>query len=1086
MNKHIAALLILLPACATTLFPVERATGRYALILADSPVAESSAIMTGRGALASTAAQNRLARIRTAQAALRTELARLRIPVTGSVQILLNAVFVQASAGQEAALRSLPGVKGVVPVARMRLLAQDPAMQLVNAPGAWSALGGQQNAGAGIKIAIIDTGIDQNHPAFQNPSLSVPPGFPICDPQYCAGFTNNKVIVARSYVTELAAGTQPNPAADSRPDDLSPRDHVGHGTALASLSAGVANTGPSETITGMAPQAWLGNYKIFGSPGVNDFTTGDVTIMALEDALKDGMDVAVISSGSSPLTGPLDTGAICGNAAGVPCDPEAIAVENAVHSGMSVVVAAGNEGDTGNLVPTLNTISTPATAPSAIAAAATTNSQTFVNAVHITDTNVPADLQTIPAAFGDGPLPASPVTAPLVDVANLGNDGYACVALNAGSLNGAIALIARGTCTFQQKAFNAQNAGAAGVIFYRTDGSDALLPPGGLTNIQIPTVLIGSTDGAAAKSYADANPDAKATIDPNLVPISSSSANTVAEFSSRGPDIGTGALKPEIASVGTDLYMATESFDPNSPMYDASGYTAQSGTSFSSPVVAGAVALAKQKNPSLTALQLRSSLINTASQDITDSGTTARVTAVGAGKLDAGSAVASTATVEPATISFGVLGAGQVSRTQQLLIHNTGSGPLNLAMAVSRRTTDVNTDLTLDKSSLSLPPGQSGTVTVALAGRQPAPGSYEGAVTITGGAVPLRVPFLYLVSDGVPFNIFPVLGAGFDGAVGQPIPDGAIAFRLIDRYGVPIPSYPVQFSVTRGGGSIQQPDSATDANGVAGALAILGPRPGAQEFVGQAGNLSVPFDGNARVVPAISPNGAVNAASFAKGQAVAPGSYISLFGSGLSDTTAQAATANLPLALNDVSVSFDAGGLSLPGHLFYVSPGLVNVQAPWELAGQSSAQIKVTIGDVPGALYTLPLAQYSPGIFQVPGATGQQVAAARDENFILIDSNNPARAGSTIQIYANGLGPVSNQPASGEATPTQPLAETTATPTVTIGGKNADVSFSGLTPTVAGLYQINVTVPQGLAPGLQPVTVSIGGVTSNTANLPVQ
>ncbi|MCL5744640.1 MAG: hypothetical protein M1541_12045 [Acidobacteria bacterium] len=57
---------------------------------------------------------------------------------------------------------------------------------------------------------------------------------------------------------------------------------------------------------------------------------------------------------------------------------------------------------------------------------------------------------------------------------------------------------------------------------------------------------------------------------------------------------------------------------------------------------------------------------------------------------------------------------------------------------------------------------------------------------------------------------------------------------------------------------------------------------------------------------------------------------------------------------------------------------------------------------------------------------------------------------------------------------------------MTIGGKSADVSFSGLTPTVAGLYQINVTVPSGLTPGLQPVTVSIGGVTSNTVNLPVQ
>jgi len=93
------------------------------------------------------------------------------------------------------------------------------------------------NAGAGIKIGLLDTGIDQNHPAFQDPSLTPPAGFPKYDAGNLA-YTNNKVIVARSYVSVLAAGSPGDPAADSRPDDLSPRDRMGHGTALAMIAAG--------------------------------------------------------------------------------------------------------------------------------------------------------------------------------------------------------------------------------------------------------------------------------------------------------------------------------------------------------------------------------------------------------------------------------------------------------------------------------------------------------------------------------------------------------------------------------------------------------------------------------------------------------------------------------------------------------------------------------------------------------------------------------------------------------------------------------------------------------------------------------
>src|SRR5262249_10329018 len=147
---------------------------------------------------------------------------------------------------------------------------------------------------SGVKIAILDSGIDQTHPAFQDASLAMPAGFPKCTTGDCA-FTNNKVIVARSYVSLLAAGSDPaNPAADSRPDDYSARDRSGHGTAVAMCAAGETNTGVV-TITGVAPKAYLGNYKIYGSPGVNDSTTDQIIITALDDAINDGMDIVSFS-----------------------------------------------------------------------------------------------------------------------------------------------------------------------------------------------------------------------------------------------------------------------------------------------------------------------------------------------------------------------------------------------------------------------------------------------------------------------------------------------------------------------------------------------------------------------------------------------------------------------------------------------------------------------------------------------------------------------------------------------------------------------------------------------------------------------
>lgn len=1074
-------LLFLLTGTLTPGF-AQFASNRYALILEDDPV---SAKFPSHAAVEPAEARDYRQQIEVRQAEIKSELASRKVQVTGSVTNLLNAVFVAASKDRVNELKSIPGVKAVVPL-RRRYPSLNRATQLLNAPAAWNALGGPQNAGKGIKIAILDSGIDQTHPGFQDASLSMPAGYPICSGSDCA-FTNNKVIVARSYVRTLAAGSNPNnPAPDSRPDDYSARDRSGHGTAVAMCAAGNTNSGVV-SITGMAPKAYLGNYKIYGSPEVNDGATDDVIIQALEDAwTKDHMDVVSLSSGGPAFTGALDTGAVCGNPAGVACDPLAQAFENAAQQGLIAVVAAGNAGQDGNQYPTWNDISSPGNAPSVIAAGAITNSHFFAETVSIP--GGPGNLQNIATDSGDALIPVGALTERLADVTKIGNDGFACTALPAASLVASIALIERGpstnpACTFAVKVGNAVDAGAMGVILYMSDQS-ALISPGGLSSFNIPVVMVSNTAGVALKSYADANPGHSVTIDGAAEEQDATSfGNQLAGFSSRGPSIADGGIKPDLVAVGTSVYMAAENYDPLGDVYSANRYGAADGTSFATPMISGAAAMVKQAHPNFTGADVKSALVDTAAQDVTtdDSGNAVDVQSLGGGKLDAGAAVAATVTAVPATVSFGVVKSGSLPKSIQLQINNRGTSSVNLAIAVANNQTTGAT-VTADKPNLTLAAGASSLINVKLDGNVPVAGSYSGAVTITATGISLRVPYLYLVGNGAAANIIPLSGTSFDGTVNGGIPDGFISFKLVDSFGVPVAGVPVTFT-SKGGGTLQSPDAKTDINGIAGATPVLGATPGDYSFTATAGGLSTTFSGTARLVPTIAANGIVNGASF-DNNPVAPGSYVSIFGTGLSDSIGYTNTAILPLAINFVNVSFDvpAAGISVPGHLIFVSSNQVNVQVPWELQGQSSAQVKVTIDFSNGNVVNLPLSDYAPAFFEINGG----MAAALDSNNKVIGVNHPAQRGQVVQLYANGLGPVSNQPATGDPAPASPFAKTTTTPIVTIGGQSASVSFSGLAPGFAGLYQINATVPANIATGAQSITVAIGGKTSKAANIVVQ
>jgi uncharacterized protein (TIGR03437 family) len=1100
---------------------------RYALILEDEPVATRFAEGSAApGGIRSAAAADYRRQLEAKHEDLRSELRSRNFSVTGSVATTLNAVFVVAPLSRLAELQGLSGVLAVTPL-RAYKRQMNRALALVDASTAWSAVGGVSNAGAGIKIAIIDGGIDQTHSAFQDSSLSIPAGFPKCGtPSDCTGFTNNKVIVARSYVSMLAAPSNPqSPAVDSRPDDLSARDHDGHGTAVASVAAANTTTG-LVTFNGMAPKAYLGSYKIFGSPGVNDDTYDDAIIQALDDAITDGMDVISASFGGQAFTGPLDTGASCGLAAGAPCDAVAMAFENAAKAGTLIVVSAGNDGYAGYNYPNFNSMNSPADAPDVIAVGASSNSHYFLETIRVPG-NAPSNLQNIQGQTGTANtvgtfgLGSGAFTLPLLDVQQIGDNGLFCTTnLSGNALFGYYLLIERGTCSYETKVENAENAGAFGVIIYMNTSGAPIAPSDSADDFGlIPFIVISNANGVALKNYVDANPLALVTFDSaGSEQIDNLDADQLAGYSSLGPSTGTSAIKPDLVAVGGsaannnagEVYTAAETYDPQGIVYSSSGYAAANGTSFAAPLVAGAAAIVKQHHPTWTAAQIRSAIINNAVQavstdDATGTGSSfgVDIQSFGAGLLDAGAAVNATVTASPVSLSFGIL--SKLPQTLPVTLTNNGTAAVTLAISTMTSNGALGgATVGFDKTSVLLAAGASATVNVTLSGTLPAPSEYSAFVQILGTGVSMLVPYMYIVPDGNPVNLSPCGGyctgnLDFDGLAGEAVgvPAGAcpapgycpgiLAVKLTDDYGAPIPNSPITFTAPDGG-TILNAQATTNQYGIATAQAVLGPQPGGGTqgsytyVVDAAGGLEVGFYGLARAQPTIT--AVENAASLNTAAPVAPGSYISILGTALCDFIDQTYAARLPLSLESI-VSFDvpSTGISVPGHLSYASPAQINVQVPWELAGQKTAQMKVTIGFSYGNVFTVPIALYSPAFFEI--APGE--AAAEDLTYAVITPSHPAVHGQTVTLYANGLGPVTNQPVSGDPSPGAPnLAQTTTQPIVTFGTTQATPSFSGLTPGIAGLYQINVTVPSTLAPGNYPLTVTIGGVTSKASGIQVQ
>lgn len=748
--KRLFALLAALP-----LFAAGELPNRYIVELSTAPL---GAHVGARSLLHSQAALRQRAAIRAEQAAARTRIQAINGRVLGAVENVKNALMVQIPDADAAQLSSIPGVRRVYPDRTVRLTL-DHALPLLHIPEAWSQVG-LTNAGAGIKIGMIDTGIDITHPGFADAGFAAPAGFPLADTPADMAFTNHKVIVARSYAALFPA---PDP-------DTSARDHQGHGTATAMTAAGVPNTGPLAIISGAAPQAFLGSYKVMGTPGVNDSTTDSAIISALDDAVGDGMDIINLSLGADAAPAPSD-------------DPEVQAVEQVVSLGIIVVVSAGNNG------PDPETIASPADAPSAITVGASNNDRLFSSAV---TTSAGASLQAwAPAGIGT----PRPLTAPLADVSPLDSSGHACSALPANSLAGSIALIFRGICTFESKVNNAQAAGAVGVLIYDN------VPGEGSINwtmgsAALPAEMISNADGLALQQQIAGG--LTVTLGFSLQPFYTDPSR-LAGFSAQGPNVDF-SVKPDLAAVGQNIYTAAGTFDSHGDLYDPSGYSLVAGTSFSAPLVSGAAAVLKQARPGLTVDQYRSLLIDTAGPASLTPGVPASVQQAGAGLLNVLSALNATAAASPVSLGFGA--GGDFSAVQNLTITNVGAQADNFQIAVAPRDSSGPVPST-DTTSVQLDPGASVTVGVTFVGTGLTPGQYEGFVTVQGqqSSVPTRVPYWYGVPSGVPSHITVLYNA----SASVPVQSGtqvssAVVFRVTDSTGLPVNGIvPVATPVSGGG-----------------------------------------------------------------------------------------------------------------------------------------------------------------------------------------------------------------------------------------------------------------------------------------------
>jgi uncharacterized repeat protein (TIGR01451 family) len=584
----------------------------YAAALGDATVSRAQAAVK-----AAAAGKAQVARIVQRQAQVAAAAAALPYHAREiyRVQKAYNGISVYVDAAGVKALRQLPGVRAVHAVA-LEYPNNAVSVPFIGAPPVWdNSLGlGQDVTGAGVRIGIIDTGVDYQHPMFGGSGLLADyqandttvisdtiKGQPI--------FPTAKVVGGFDFAGDAYDGTNlPQPD----PDPMDCNDHGSHvaGTAagFGVRSDGTTYTGPYGTATpfsslrigpGVAPGALLYALRVFGCTG----GTG-LAVQAIDWALD--------PDGDGDLSDHLDViNMSFGSPFGRSSDTTAVAAENAAQTGVIVVAAAGNDGDTYFIG------SSPAAAGRALAVAAVGDPVVLGALVQVSSPAAVAG--AYPAQqdlFGNGAPPPAGQTAAVVAVASpagSGTPGEGCDLPygNAAAVAGKIAWIERGDCGFQKKVANAQASGAIGAIvvdnvagdpFLLYMGPDASQPP-----ITIPAVFISFADGSTLRARLPLNATLSAA----------TGADTIAFFSSRGPRSAASPmrLKPDIAAPGEQI-KSTLSGITCKPgggciLADPSGFfpggqsLILSGTSMATPHIAGTLALLRELHPDWSVEELK-------------------------------------------------------------------------------------------------------------------------------------------------------------------------------------------------------------------------------------------------------------------------------------------------------------------------------------------------------------------------------------------------------------------------------------------------------------------------------------------------
>jgi minor extracellular serine protease Vpr len=541
---------------------------------------------------------------------------------------LWNGFSVSADGAAIAQLRRVPGVKAIWPVVALSLpesgAATDETIDLATAT-AMTGADYVQDAlgftGKNIRVAVIDTGVD-----YQNPDLGG------CFGSSCRVFTGYDLVGNAFNFDAASLGYNPTVVPDPDPDDCN-----GHGTHVAGI------VGANGAVKGVAPEVRFGAYRVFGCAGS---TSADIILAAMERALADHMDVINMSIGSAFQW---------------PEYPTAVAADRLVTKhGIVVVASIGNSGTSG-----LYAAGAPGVGEKVIGVASFDN--TKVTLPYFTASPDAAKVGWIQAAAS----PAAPTTgsaelARTGTVASLADACNGATAPAAGSLTGKVALIRRGTCGFYEKARNAQLAGAVGVVLYNN------FPPNrgfvnatvaGTPAVTIPVVGTDESLGAMLDARLATGP-VTITWTAEIAQFASPTANLISSFSSYGlaNDL---SLKPDIGAPGGNIYSTV-------PL-EQGGHGNNSGTSMSSPHVAGAVALLLEASPKnlreLGADSIRARLQNTASPRDRTAIATDGLDAVhrqGAGMLDIKAAIEATAVITPSKLALGESQAGPATRTLQI------------------------------------------------------------------------------------------------------------------------------------------------------------------------------------------------------------------------------------------------------------------------------------------------------------------------------------------------------------------------------------------------------------------------------------